>query len=99
VIPAAERAIEMGSPEALLEMLGDTLHDEIKWRVDRVMESDLLTGGDDVSMQVGRSARAPPRISAWGGGLAGRVRRGPATGSPIVSFDVRIGQFHELLNS
>jgi hypothetical protein len=38
VIPAAERAIEMGSPEALLQVLGDTLHDEIKRRLDRVME-------------------------------------------------------------
>ena len=35
--PAAERAIEMGSPEALLQVLGDTLHDETKRRLDRVM--------------------------------------------------------------
>jgi hypothetical protein len=38
VIPAAERAIEMGSPGGLLPMLGDTLNEEVKARFDRVME-------------------------------------------------------------
>jgi hypothetical protein len=38
VIPAAERAIENGSPDALLQVLGDILHEEVKRRLDRVME-------------------------------------------------------------
>ena len=42
-------------------MLGDTLHDEIKRRLDRVMVSDLLTVGDDVRRQIGRSANVRAR--------------------------------------
>ena len=38
VIPAAERTIETGSPDVLLQVLGDTLHEEVKKRFDRVME-------------------------------------------------------------
>jgi hypothetical protein len=38
VIPAAERAIEMGSPDELLQVLGDSLNEEVTARFDRVME-------------------------------------------------------------
>jgi len=37
VIPAAERAIETGSPDELLALLQDALHDEVKHRLDEVM--------------------------------------------------------------
>lgn len=37
VIPLAETAIESGSPDELVRMLADLVHDEVKQRLDRVM--------------------------------------------------------------
>lgn len=37
VIPLAETAIESGSPDELVRMLADLVHDEVKHRLDRVM--------------------------------------------------------------
>lgn len=38
VIPVAARAIQTGSPEELTSVLSDALHDEIKRRLDHVLE-------------------------------------------------------------
>ena len=38
VVPVAERAIETGSPDELLELLTETIRAEVKRRFDRVME-------------------------------------------------------------
>lgn len=45
VIPVAERAIETGSAHELLELLGDALRDEVKERLDRVLEFQIHADG------------------------------------------------------
>ena len=38
IIPAAEEAIETGSPDEVSRLLGDYVHEEVKQRFDRLME-------------------------------------------------------------
>lgn len=45
VIPVAEKAIETGSPDKLVQMLSDTVQAEIKKKFDRVMQLKKRFGG------------------------------------------------------
>lgn len=45
VIPVAERAIETGSSDELIRVLGDLVHDEVKERFERVMERQKRAEG------------------------------------------------------
>jgi hypothetical protein len=38
VIPEAERAIEMGDPDELVRLLSDFVHDEVKRRMDHLVD-------------------------------------------------------------
>ena len=46
VIPVAERAIESGSPERLIELLTVGVEEEVRRRFDRVMELKARANGD-----------------------------------------------------
>jgi len=45
VIPVAEKAIETGSPDELIQLLTDTVRDEVKKRFEHMMHLKHHTGG------------------------------------------------------
>ncbi len=45
VIPVAEKAIETGSPDELIRVLSDLVHEEVKERFERVMELQKYADG------------------------------------------------------
>ncbi|HET7235970.1 MAG TPA: DUF6448 family protein [Actinomycetota bacterium] len=77
VIPVAERAIETGSPDELLRLLGDTLHDELKHRFDEVMA--LQKGATGPVPEARVYVEAMLGLQVWSHKLYGAIRA-PAHG-------------------
>ena len=75
VIPVAERAIETGSAEELLEVLGDALRDEVKERIDRVLE--LKIHADGPVPEAREYVEAMLGLQVWAHAVHGAIRSVP----------------------
>ena len=72
MIPVAERAIETGSGEELLALFGDALRDEVKERLDRVLE--LQVHADGPVPEAREYVEAMLGVQVWAHAVHGAIR-------------------------
>ena len=75
VIPIAERAIATGSADDLVALLEDALRDEVKMRLDRVLE--LQIHADGPLPQAREYVEAMLGLQVWANGIFGAIRSAP----------------------